>query len=1074
MKRRLLLAVGMAGLLTAALLPSVTVAAGQTSRQFQRVSLAGKKIQLDKLPSQQNPHVILNVGIELQGKPVSAYVGAAIDAGQTYSDAQRASIRSSLAQRQATIAPKLRALGASIQSTFTDTFNGFRVRVEAGRIQAIARLPQVTHIYSVPAEYLDNSNTDTYIGAPTTWGQTGFTGAGVKIAILDTGINYDHLDFGGAGQAAFNANKPWKIEPGTFPTAKVVGGYDLVGDNYNPDSTNPSAQVPHPDPDPLDCKNPNAGDVQHGTHVAGTAAGMGVLSNGHTYAGPYDATTLASHTFRIAPGVAPEASILAYRVFGCDGPTNVVSDAIERAVRDGADIISMSLGSPMGNPNSLDAVTSNNAALAGVTVVAAAGNEGASAYVTGSPAVAARAISVAAMNGAPNLAEGVIVDFPTPNTDVGGWNMYGSTLPVSGTMRVLVDGSNNLRDGCLASDFSTISAGDLVTIVRGTCAFSDKRANAQAAGAAGVVLVNNVSGISINPVPDPASTIPMISTDPSAEATLRLGDGMATTLHVGAVADPTYQQPAPFTSSGPSRVTNALKPDVAAPGVNVFSADGATVDQGKLLSGTSMATPAVAGVAALVKEAHPTWDARAIKAVIQNTADATLVTPYDVRQSGSGVVQPRLAVDSVAFIYTGGGLSSLSFGYSQVRMPSSGTTAYTATRTFSLRNTGGSAITYDFANTFNGPDLGLVVGISPASMTVAAHSEQTVAVTLTLSTSDAAALPDVAPFHGPVISFDPFGQIYAPLLDVAGVISATPTVPATGVYALDVPWMVVPRGTSSVQTEPASKGPYKSVGVMRNSSINVKNAGLHNGIADVYAWGLKDENEGLAGIDLRAAGVQSDAPGVCTSSAAPTDRCLVFAVNTYGRWSTAAENEFDIDIDLNNDGIADYAVVGVDLNVPGILPQPGIMGSVIINAHTNTIIDAYLASAPMDGSTILLPTLASEIGLSPTGTQKLRYWAASFYVADNDPQVFGFDLMTTGNDPSQGARLATFNPFHPAVSNGDFAPLVPGAKVKIPLSVDSSRYYARRGMLGWLVVSLEDANGAAQADMIPVGKLPTK
>ena len=362
----------------------------------------------------------------------------------------------------------------------------------------------------MPKAYRDNTNTVPFLGANKTWGQTGLTGKGVVIAIIDSGINYYHLDFGGAGYTAWKHDDPTKRD-GTFPTAKVIGGYDLVGDDYDADVP---GSMPNPDPDPLDCKAKDAGTVQHGTHVSGTAAGFGVTSDGHTYTGPYTTNTLKNVDFRIGPGVAPEAKLMAFRVFGCNGSSSVITDAIEMATRAGADIISMSLGSPLGNPGSLDSVASDNASLAGTTVVVASGNEGGSAYITGSPGVALRAISVAAVDAAQFLRAWCRPRLRGVHSGVGGWNMYDSPLPVSGKLRVLKNGSGTLHRGCSAGDFSSLAAHDVAVISRGDCAFGDKRGFAQAAGANAVVLVNNVPGNIIEPVPDPVNDIPMISVDP--------------------------------------------------------------------------------------------------------------------------------------------------------------------------------------------------------------------------------------------------------------------------------------------------------------------------------------------------------------------------------------------------------------------------------------------------------------------------------------------------------------------------------------------------------------------------------
>jgi subtilisin family serine protease len=1071
------MAVGISVLLIAALIPAGAVA--RTPERFGRVDLGGKNVDVTRvlglLRGAQHANQKVNVAVELDGQPVAAYVGAALDSGTTFSEAQKANVRKLLGQRQAGIAAQLRGLGASIEATFTDVFNGFRISVPAGRVRQIARVTGVAHLYTVPTHYIDNTNTVGYLGADTTWGQTGLTGAGVKIAILDTGINYDHLDFAGAGWSAWQKNNGTIIEPGTFPTAKVIAGYDLVGDNYDPDAGNP----PVPDPDPLDCKAVDAPDVQHGTHVAGTAAGVGVMSNGHTYTGPYNASTLANTSFRIGPGVAPQAKLMAYRVFGCGGGTNVLVDALERAVRDGAQVINMSIGSPLGNAGSIDAVASNNASLAGVTVVASAGNEGPSAFATGSPAVATRVISVAAMDAQASF-PGATIQLATQGS-VNAINANGGPLPASGTINRFADDPSTPGDGTTGEGFENLGcfpedytyngfvAGQIAVVDRGICARVQRAQEGQSEAASAVVMINNSNGYPPFENSIAGVTIPFLGVSLADGAKFDTDNNTsATATTAGDIANPTYKHTADFTSGGPRRGDLMIKPDVAAPGVSVFSADGGTVAQGKSLSGTSMASPATAGVAALVKQAHPSWVPRDIKAAIVGTASPAKLDPYDLRLAGSGLAVPRRAVDTQSLIYTDPGSSSLTFSYQQLSA-GPGTTAYEQTKTFSLRNTGGTPLTYNFSNAFNTDDLGLVVNISPSSVTVPAHSSSNVEVTLSMSEADAAALPDVSSGHAPDLAADDFGQLYTPLLYIAGAITATPTTLGAGVYSLRVPWLVGPRGTSAVQDIPDSRTPYVKQGGLRKSSIGVKNFGLHAGIADVYQWGLQDANDGLDGIDLRAAGVQSVDPTVCDSSAPASDRCLIFAVNTWGKWSNAAENLFEVDIDTNHDDVADFAVYGIDASqVIGAFT--GVELSLIVNLNDGSLSNLYFASAPTNGSTLLLPVLTSDIGLSASGDQNFEYAVASQDFYDFD--VVQADGMGTGSDPAEASSIAKYNAFHPALSNGQFVPLNPGDRFTLPLTVRMSRYQPLRGMLGWLIVTQEDANGEFQADIVPVGHLP--
>jgi subtilisin family serine protease len=230
--------------------------------------------------------------------------------------------------------------------------NGIAVSVPPGQLAALRQLPGIKAVHLLMLEYPTNSTSVPFVGAPELWNNAAgapggpVMGAGIKVGIIDTGIDYQHSNFGGRGLLAdYQANNRTQNVDGYFPTQKVAGGFDFAGDNYNG-----SAATAAPDPDPMDCNG-------HGTHVAGTAAGLGVNSDGTTFTGPYGTNTPFG-SLRIGPGVAPRASLYALRVFGCNGGTNVTVAAIEWAIdpngdgdfEDRLDVINMSLGSNFGVP----------------------------------------------------------------------------------------------------------------------------------------------------------------------------------------------------------------------------------------------------------------------------------------------------------------------------------------------------------------------------------------------------------------------------------------------------------------------------------------------------------------------------------------------------------------------------------------------------------------------------------------------------------------------------------------------------------------------------------------------------
>lgn len=985
----------------------------------------------------------VKVILELSGKSVGQRLSEAGEGLTTMSKKQRRALAADVKRGHRPTERKVADKGGAVLHSYEYVFNGLSVQVERAKLDELSRLPDVEDVHAVELVELSNGPGVQYIGGDTTWQRSGFTGEGVTVGVIDTGVDYTHANFGGPGNpAAFENNNGKVIEDGTFPTEKVVGGYDFVGDKY--DASKQSTSKPQPDPDPLDCQG-------HGSHVAGTTAGMGVLANGQTYDGPYGANTHEQNDFEVAPGVAPNAKIYAYRVFGCSGSASedVIVAAMDRAMSDGVDVVNMSLGSPFGRPNEPTAVAANTLSKAGVTVVASSGNSGDSAYITGAAAIASRAISVAAMDASSPTYPGADLELSTGETVTvqnsnGAEFQDGTTLPVK-VLRA-PDGSVGL--GCEKGDYQNVE-GKLVVTQRGTCARVHRAIYGQQAGAAAVAMINDAPGYppfegEINEDPITGEkvdvTIPFFGVKgapaPDGE-TLAAADGGTATLTATTVPNPGYAEMAAFSSAGPRSVDSQLKPDITAPGVSVQSTAIGTGTEGRRLSGTSMAAPMTAGSAALVADAHGGWSPAQIKAALMSTAEAgpEKLTTYDVRRAGAGVVQVRKAVTTQAIARTSGGRGSLSFEYE----PLAG--AYSEAKTVTLANKGDRALTYDLAASFNGPDHGAGVEVAPGTVTVPAGETTEVEVTLSMSEAAVAGLPSVSTASVGV------GDV----LHIKGAVTATPQQTGAGIYELRVPFLVVPRGLSEVEAGETSR--YETRENRITTSVPLTNRGVHAGAADIYAWGIADSRDSYRTMDVRSAGVQS-LPGKALGGS-KDDRTLRFAVNTYGRWSNASITEFDVLIDTTGGHRPEYVVIGADVGLVLAGAPSGEMGAFVVDAkgkNKNTIVAARYTQAPMNGSTLLLPLLASEVGLSGEDT--------SFTYTVN-----AFSLVPSGN--ADTTPSAVFDSHRPALSSGRYVPLAPGEKAEQELSVRIDRF-VRAPALGWLAVSINDANGGAQADRIPV------
>jgi minor extracellular serine protease Vpr len=935
--------------------------------------------------------------------------------GHVISQQDHDAIHTQVAQQHAALEPSIVAHGGKILAHYHDSMNGMKVQIARSEVAGLSNLPGVLQVVGVPKYNIKNVVSVPFIGAPAVWqGVPGFRGEHVKIAIIDTGVDYTHANFGGPGTvaafAAAAATSTAPADPKMFgPHApKVKGGTDLVGDDYDADVT---GSVPVPDPNPLDCNG-------HGSHVSGTAAGFGVTNDGATYQGPYNEAAYAAG-FGIGPGVAPLADLYMVRVFGCTGSTDVVADAIEWAVHNDMDVISMSLGSPYGVTGTADAIASDNAAKAGIIVVAAAGNNGPAPYITGDPGTASHAISVAAMNARAFLVNGVHIALSSGG-GANGVEANSLKLPTGNVAAVILKTSTAsgtaLGLGCNATDFPTGAKGALVILARGTCTFDVKVTNAQKAGAVAVGVVNNAAGF-FNPAID-AATIPFIELLQSDTPTFVAAPSPVNASVVPAnIADATFKLAASFSSGGPRSHDGDLKPNVSAPGVNVFSTNIGTGTGGTYDSGTSMATPHVAGVAALAVQAHKNWKEPGLRAAVVQTASPTALPDYAPRIEGSGLVQAVGATATNVTVHgdEDGQMGLMSFGVAEL------TRNFREERDLIVRNHERLPASFTAAATAAG-GVPHSVRLSRSTVSVRGHDEEVLHMTLEVPAGSAGATHDAA---GNVL-FE----------DASGAITLTPEFASNNGVSLNLPYYVVTRARSTVDAD-LRDGKHPSI---RLSNRN----GVISGNGDFYAWGLKNPKSGTiaAAFEPRAVGVQ-------TNPISATDSVLVFAVNTYGRFSNPASGEYDIYIDVNGDGVYDFILFSGDIGTVETGTASGQIGTFLVNIKTGAELIEFNADAPTDGSTVLMPVFASDLGISPTNP-RFTYTMNAF-----DDTGAGESLTGT----------ASFNAFTPSISNALFVPVGPNLTVDVPVAIDPVEF-AKTPALGFMIVTEDNHSGEDQANLL--------
>ena len=1078
---------------------SLAVPANATSPDGPRPSGTGGAIDgpglLERL-ALPSPTPVTAVMLELDAVPAAVAWAEAPTPRSKEVSAQAA-----IARVEALAAGVRRAVGKQdILFEATNVYAGVAVRAGVDDLDRLARIPGVKAVHPLVAKERDNFAIVPLIAAPAAWTGAAGTGEGVTIGIIDTGIDYTHADFGGPGTvAAYRAALAVKDAGGSpvYPDpVKVAGGYDFAGNDYN--ANDPATSTPDPDNNPLDCGG-------HGTHVAGTSAGYGVNADGSTYRGPWDAST-PFDSMEIGPGVAPEATLYALKVFGCQGSTNLVVEALDWAMdpngdgdfSDHLDVVNMSLGSSYGSVQDPDSVATNNAVEAGISVIASAGNSGDTYEITGSPAVATKALSVAASEDNAQITDGFTATiggtpqtYPASLADANDW----TTASARGTVVEIGDwsvapGDGNNPDGCdaFSADQAAKVAGRIVLLqweandaIR-RCGSAGRVGNAADAGAIGAILGGPQVLFTVGIAGD--SRIPSLlslgaATD-ALHAALQAGTTVTATIDgslrnserviVTGPDDPT-DTAMDFTSRGTALAGNA-KPDVSAPGGTIFSAAVGTGSGGVSYSGTSMAAPATAGVAALVLAAHPTWTPQQVKAAIMNTADHDLYLDpgrsgplYDNLRMGSGRIDARGAVgtDAVAYVVNDPGAVSVSFGVMNV---AKSTTVSKQVRVKDLRTSGG-ARTYAMDLRAINALPGAAYTVSPRTVSLTPGKSATVRITLAV---DPARLIHKA---DPTISLDPLQD--GTMRDFIAVASSHLLVTPAGADPLRVPVFSAPRPASTL----ASSGSVRvsGTGELLTGAMTLSGRGVDVRGTKAYerersrisALQLMADSPRLpycepgvtsgcvttrdqASADMRYLGFTSDAREITAQGDDPlstdTSGLAYFGIASWEPWRSAADiATFFVYLDTDNDGAADIIManlnVGQDVFAAAAFGiRPGDNGALPSLELINNV-SGDKDTAKLHGNVMLMPVNLASLA-NPTDmagnpitpyitadTSTISYWVESMGTSGEVIDVFGH--------PRVPLRSDVLDPALTAFTSTGTIPAVSAKGTKLTVTMDPTR-----------------------------------
>jgi minor extracellular serine protease Vpr len=904
----------------------------------------------------------------------------------------RAARAAAIAQQNAFI-NTIRALdpNARVIARIQTVLNAVFVEVNASVLPQLAQDPRVVRIAPVGLYQMDLSETVPYIGASAVQA-TGFDGAGITVAVLDSGIDYTHAALGGSGNPAdYAANDPTILEPGTFPTAKVVGGYDFVGSLW------PGGPL-LPDPDPLD----DGQEAGHGTHVAHIIGGVGGVAPG-----------VRLYAVKVCSSISTACSGIAI-LQGVEFAADPDGDG---RYNDRVDIINMSFGAPYGQPFDDDlAAAVDNATRLGILTVASAGNAGDKPYITGTPSSASTALSVAET--AVPSAFLPFMQIVAPASIVGQFPavFQSWSAPLMGVVEAPVQYGNGAGGNLLGcAPFAPGSlAGKAVLVDRGDCNFTLKISNvSQAGGLIGIIgLVAPGEPFVGGDGGDRPIDIPGYMVSQAVANRLKAGLPNTVVRFDPNVGVPLIDSVVNTSSRGPQHDgPTIIKPEIAAPGASVSAIAGTGTGLAPF-GGTSGAAPMVSGSAALLLHAYggtratpggtPPGQALGhglkpieVKALLMNNGETHIINDpltgalAPITRIGGGEVRVQRALAAPVAAWDDAVPSgALSFGFVDVADH-----FVTLTKTVRLRNLDNRRRTYAITPTFrfsNDAASGAVAVHAPPTVEVRPGQGRDTLFTVTM-TINGALLP------GNFMSSGSQGANPAALSvnEFDGYLILD-----DGTHPIHLPWHVLPRKAARVAPGTMSliPGSFPQVIALNNSGVGIAQN-------DAYALLAVSPNQPQGGRgeqsptpDIRAVGVNTFPVPAGFCSANPSF-IWTFAINTWERQRHLLPVSHQVWLDTNQDGISDFVVLNRDASGLNTIVD-GRQVTWAVNLHTGSASAFFFAEHSTNTGNTVLSICGEQIGLTVAAMLNRRVdmfvIAQDFYYGGPGDRVDGLTATPLG------------------------------------------------------------------------------